>query len=571
MPNLLAMSFEGQFAPSFHLRCLEPGKNPPDGWGIGYYPDGEPCAPVLKEPAPRSGSIRSQIVRAWDHLESSLFVLHIRRATWGQPSDANTQPFQRTHGGREWLFAHAGSLSRRLDLDRSVRFEPVGSTDSERVFCHLLDKIAATGSRSLSEVPMEQLHGWLRDLNAWGTLNVTLTDGHDLVVYADGASKGGLQMWELRPPYGSIVFGDDDVQVDLTRRGIKSRKGILVSSDPLAGDEGVHTAWERLLPGELVRIRQGAILSRHQPVSNVTERPSGAWTVRKPERSPTHRYKLIHETIYRYSRPVERSVHLLRLFPVVDRHQQVDAFDLRVSVDGQVNDYDDVFGNKVRRVLLETPFTELKIQLEAQITLFDTEPIGLLRRRSHIPLVWMPWQSHMLQPYLLPPELPETQLSELVEYAMSFVERNDYDLLETLLDMTATIRREFKYSQGSTHLRTTAFEVYSTRAGVCQDFANLFICMARLLGIPARYVCGYIYTGNLDNTAQGDASHAWVEVYLPDIGWRGFDPTNGIATHTDHARVAVGRTYVDATPTSGTIYVGGGGEQLGVQVRMERL
>src|SRR5438552_5568534 len=133
MPNVLAMSFEGELAPSFDLRCLKPGRKPPDGWGIGYYPGGEPSASVLKEPAPPPGSIRSELVKAWEHLESSLFVLHIRTATWGANTDANTQPFVRSWGGREWLIGHAGSLSHRLELGASPRFEPVGATDTEIV------------------------------------------------------------------------------------------------------------------------------------------------------------------------------------------------------------------------------------------------------------------------------------------------------------------------------------------------------------------------------------------------------------------------------------------------------
>src|SRR5688572_2107932 len=100
MPNFLAMSFEGALAPSFDLRCLSPESKPPDGWGIGYYPGGEPSATVLKEPAPASGSIRGELVKAWEHLASSIFLMHIRTATWGHLSDANTQPFCRAWGRR---------------------------------------------------------------------------------------------------------------------------------------------------------------------------------------------------------------------------------------------------------------------------------------------------------------------------------------------------------------------------------------------------------------------------------------------------------------------------------------
>jgi transglutaminase-like putative cysteine protease len=176
----------------------------------------------------------------------------------------------------------------------------------------------------------------------------------------------------------------------------------------------------------------------------------------------------------------------------------------------------------------------------------------------------------MLSAYLLPPELPETQLRELSEFGMSFVERNDYDLVGTLIDLNQTLHRDFEYVSGSTTIETTAFQVYESHRGVCQDFANLMICIARLLNVPARYRMGYIYTGaGYANKVQSEASHAWPELYIPQVGWHGFDPTNGIQVGNDHVRVACGRNYRDATPTSGTIYRGGSGETLTVSVEVE--
>ena len=210
MPNLFAMSFEGTLAPSFDLRCLHPGRKPPDGWGIGYYPGGEPSASVLKEPAPESGSIRSEIVKAWDHLASSIFVVHIRTATWGQNSDANTQPFSRAHGGRDWLFGHSGSLRERLVVDG--RFEPVGSTDTELVFCDLLNRIADAGWRAIGEVDLVRLRHELEELNQHGSLSLVMSDGQDLLVYADGRDEGSLHLAQLLPPHGpQLAFGDDDL------------------------------------------------------------------------------------------------------------------------------------------------------------------------------------------------------------------------------------------------------------------------------------------------------------------------------------------------------------------------
>ena len=270
------------------------------------------------------------------------------------------------------------------------------------------------------------------------------------------------------------------------------------------------------------------------------------------------------------------STHILRLTPVHDHLQNVRSTEITVSVPVQSRDYIDVFGNRVRRLAIETPFSEMVIESKSTVEVLDVDPLGYdpLRVRSTIPLVWMPWQRQILDPYLLPFELPETELAELGEYAMSFVKRNDYDLLDTLLDINHTIFREYAYQQGATTVLTSAFDVYCNRRGVCQDFTNLMICLARLLGVPARYVCGYLYTGpksadRSGNHRQGEASHAWVQLYLPQVGWKGFDPTNGILTQSNHVRIAVGRNYLDATPTSGTIFVGGGGETLSVEVVVE--
>jgi transglutaminase-like putative cysteine protease len=353
---------------------------------------------------------------------------------------------------------------------------------------------------------------------------------------------------------------------------------VVISTTPLEVASEWIGQWRQVLPGALLVVRQGVVRLELSP-SSATQLKLGTSQSQhqrqlRPERAPVRRYDLVHRTTYRYVKPVERSMHILRLKPVNDQLQALRAYDLRVSVPGDSRDYDDVFGNQTHRVLVETPFDELVVEARSQVEVLDCEPLSYrpLRARNTLPLAWMPWQRQVLQPFLLPEELPESELQDLVEYANSFVDRNGNDLLETLLDMNSTIHRDYKYVQGATTLLTTPFETYVNRRGVCQDFTNLFICMARLLSVPARYVCGYLYTGpKHDNVAQGEASHAWAQVYLPEVGWRGFDPTNGVITQTNHVRVAVGRTWRDATPTSGTIYVGGAGETLEAEVHVRLL
>ena len=101
--------------------------------------------------------------------------------------------------------------------------------------------------------------------------------------------------------------------------------------------------------------------------------------------------------------------------------------------------------------------------------------------------------------------------------------------METLFAINLAMFKGYTYSPGTTNMATTAFDVFCNRSGVCQDFSNLFICMARLLGIPARYMWGYLFTGNIGQSrARSDATHAWVQLYIPNVGWKDFDPTNGV-------------------------------------------
>ena len=567
------MSFEGELSPCFDLRCLRRGGPPVDGWGIGYYGGTEPYASVLKEALPSLASGRSQIARTGEHMSSSTFLLHIRAARWGRLAEANTQPFRRSWARRDWLFVHAGSLDQRLEPRESPQFEPVGSTDTEVIFCELLGRMAARGWRSLRAADLAELHGWLEEINGQGVLTIGITDGDDLIVYADRRGIQRLYAGEIVPPYAQAILGDDDLQIDLTRRGTVARRGVVLTTNVLERESELAMSWREVTPGSLLLVRQGVLVAERAP--EWAQPPWGGPQVSSPARprvAPPRRLEVHHRTIYRYDQPVQRSTHVLRLEPVHDRLQRLASHQLVVSVEGKHNVYDDVFGNRARRVFLELPYTELIIDSHAMVVALDTDPLEFrpVHARTTIPLNWMPWQRHMLQPYLVPPELPESQLIELHDYAMSFVMRNGFDLVNSLIDLNQSIFRDYAYRQGTTTLATTAYEVYVTRQGVCQDFTNLFICLARLLGIPARYVVGYLYTGpKQENRAMGEATHAWAQVYLPEAGWKGFDPTNGVLTQTNHVRVAVGRHYTDATPTSGTIFAGGGAEQLEVVVTVE--
>jgi transglutaminase-like putative cysteine protease len=270
--------------------------------------------------------------------------------------------------------------------------------------------------------------------------------------------------------------------------------------------------------------------------------------------------RIRHATHYHYQSPVGHSEHWLHLRPVHDWRQQLIEHHIRITPAVEQVEYEDVFGNWASRFTARGPYNELTIEAESVVDVLDVDPFAFSRRpinRAKFPIPWMPWESTMLMPYLRGEELPPTQIRDLYDYAMSFVTHNGGDIMETLFNINLELYRAYQYTPGSTTLATSAYDVLCHKCGVCQDFSNLFICMARLLGIPARYVCGYLYTGNHSTSrAASDASHAWVQLYIPDIGWKGFDPTNGRLPQLDHVRVAVGRHFRDTAPTSGTLFGG---------------
>jgi transglutaminase-like putative cysteine protease/predicted glutamine amidotransferase len=568
--RLLGVSADGVLSPRLTLPGLHAGAatRAPVGWGLAWYPEREAAALVVKDPAAIGENPLTRLLHDWDRFQSDILVCHVRGPGL-RNTEADTQPFTRAHAGRTWVFAHAGDLAaeavRRLPLGEPPVFEPIGRTDSERVFCALLTLARARGARRLAEVGWELLHEWLRAVNAHGTLTLLLSDGLDVVAYQDHARHAGLH-WLRRPgPQPPGALEGDDLVLDLGGEPARNRTVALVSSAPL-GDG----PWRPLLPGQLLVLRGGQVQWDSHAGAVPIAGPAPL-TLRRTRRPETRFLAVEHETVYRYAEPVERSTHVLKLTPVLDGTQQAVEQVVDLSVPALRHEFEDVFGNRATAATIETPFEELRVSSRMLVRVTEPPPLSLLGpRRVTMPLVWMPWQRQVMAPYLLPHELPETELRELIDFALGFVKRQDGDLAATLADMNETIYRDFTYAPGETHVGTTPFEFYERRRGVCQDFANLLICLARLLNIPARYRVGYIFTGAAHaNRLQSEASHAWVELYLPEHGWHGFDPTNGCLVGTDHVRVAAGRNFLDAAPVAGTILAGGGAETLSVRVRVE--
>lgn len=156
---------------------------------------------------------------------------------------------------------------------------------------------------------------------------------------------------------------------------------------------------------------------------------------------------------------------------------------------------------------------------------------------------------------------------EFYQFAREIVDTNR-NFIECIKALTSKIFFQFKYSPSSTHVSTKPIEAFEKRQGVCQDFAHIQICCLRALGIPTRYVSGYLLTHpapGKEKLIGADASHAWVSVFAGPLGWIDFDPTNNKIPDREHITVAWGRDYADVAPIQG-VFVGGGGAILTVSV-----
>ena len=236
----------------------------------------------------------------------------------------------------------------------------------------------------------------------------------------------------------------------------------------------------------------------------------------------------------------------------------------------------DYFGNQVtafhilhpHRELTVTVYSDVLVEDLSQQSLFvSTAPWEQVRDRVHAGVT-----DELLaaREFALPSPLVPL-LDSLRDYArVSFTPQRPF--LEAASDLTRRIFTEFTYDPASTTISTPLSEVIETRRGVCQDFAHLAIACVRSLGLPARYVSGYLETlppPGEEKMLGADASHAWFAVYVPESGWAAFDPTNNVQPGIQHIMLAVGRDFADVTPLKGVIF-GGASHELSVAVDVTR-
>ncbi len=263
------------------------------------------------------------------------------------------------------------------------------------------------------------------------------------------------------------------------------------------------------------------------------------------------RLSLDHTTHYLYSEPVPHALQQLRLHPRNDPGQRIDAWS--VELDGATEQvrFTDHHGNVVSLVALHDLQKHVRIQVRGDVTTTDLH--GIVGADPGPMPLWA---------YLrdTPLTAPGVGIDELVDG----LDENDETGLDELHDLAQRVADAVAYEIGTTTAATTAEEALEIGSGVCQDHAHVFVAAARHLGVPARYVSGYL---RMDDTIDQAATHAWAQAHVAHLGWIGFDISNGISPDDRYVRLATGLDYRDAAPISG-VRLGGGDEDLSVSVQV---
>ncbi|MFO0817192.1 MAG: transglutaminase family protein [Pirellulales bacterium] len=283
-------------------------------------------------------------------------------------------------------------------------------------------------------------------------------------------------------------------------------------------------------------------------------------------------YLVVHRTAYRYQDPVSITHNQAHLVPRSTAYQTCISSELRVEpIPSMLDPWRDAFGNTVHFFSLAEPHKKLDVTA--------TSVVDVVKPTIPSPTATWPWEE--VRAACATPRDEETLAASQFIFESSLIKRIPESLdfaaplftpgrplLAAVLDLTERIYREFKYRPGSTSVHTSTSEVFAQRQGVCQDFAHLQISCLRALGLPARYISGYLLTEpppGQPKLVGVDASHAWVSVYFPDIGWLDFDPTNNQMPSERHVTLAWGRDFADVSPMRG-VFLGGGRHSVHVQV-----
>ena len=283
-------------------------------------------------------------------------------------------------------------------------------------------------------------------------------------------------------------------------------------------------------------------------------------------------FNISHRTAYRYGSPVTQSQHVVHLSPRNLPRQTVNRHSLLIEpAPASRFDRTDYFGNQASVLIIEDEHTELVVHSRSVVAIEASAPADLAGSPAWSEVAVAAIQGDGLRDLSVLQFACRSRHTTVTPDVLAFARPSfppGRPVLEAAMDLTRRIKTGFNFDPTATDISTPIAQVLSARRGVCQDFAHLSLACLRAVGLPARYVSGYILTRpppgkpKLQGT---DASHAWFSVWVPQIGWVDFDPTNGSMPGGEHITVAYGRDYDDVSPISGVL-LGGSSQSMSVAV-----
>jgi transglutaminase-like putative cysteine protease len=275
------------------------------------------------------------------------------------------------------------------------------------------------------------------------------------------------------------------------------------------------------------------------------------------------RYRIRHVTRFTYDQPASESHNEVRLQPRDSIRQRTLGFRLEITPPAAVINYRDAFGNAVHAVSIHAPHNELMVSADS---LIERQPPRELSSNDQFENFLRNDNLRSQEEYdFLSPSRYIPFSDQLKKFFWMVRPRMNESVADYCRRVVAWVCDQFAYEPGRTNVHSDVNHVLSTGAGVCQDFAHLTIGVLRLAGVPARYVSGYLAPRLGGRPIGSQASHAWLEVMLPD-GWFGFDPTHGSRVTDHHLRLAAGRDYADVPPIRGVYRSAGKHQTMGVSL-----
>ncbi|MBK9734698.1 MAG: transglutaminase family protein [Saprospiraceae bacterium] len=276
-------------------------------------------------------------------------------------------------------------------------------------------------------------------------------------------------------------------------------------------------------------------------------------------------YKIKHNTHYFYEQYVHDSMNQMMLYPINDKNQKVLAHTIHIHTQPEIECFKDKYGNILGIFSIIKPHIELHITSVVEV---EIHPVVLPVFNVISSDLWALYDkqkdNYQLKDYL---QIEDISLIEEIKSMVNGLKNETISPFDNAKLFASYVYTNFIYQKGVTSIETKIDDIWSLKAGVCQDFAHFLLVMLRLVNIPARYVSGYVCP-NSDEFRGIGATHAWVDVYIPDYGWIGIDPTNDCIASDQHIRLAVGRSFKDCSPFKG-IFKGKLDHRLEVSVTVE--